>query len=142
MLNKEEKDKAETVAAWLFGYGYNDVYPRFYYYAVLDPSYKAKAINSKVDLNGNNLFTCFILSHFDSARDSTWFAKSMMYYEQFKTADGRFIFPKTMIAEQKDGDHMNIGESKRDKYTEILSTYWMERILNNCEGGLYNGEHS
>ena len=134
-LDKEEKDKAEMVVAWLFDDGYSEVYPRFYYYAPLDPSYKAKAINGKVDLSGYNLFTCFILSHFESARASAWFADNMMNFEQYKTTDGRFIFPKPMIAEQKDGAHMNVGESKRDKrYAEILSTYWMERILQNCEG--------
>lgn len=135
-LNQEEKSKVETVATWLFGDGYSEVYPRFYYYAPLDPSYKAKAINAKLDLGGYNLFTCFILSHFEAARGSAWFTDNMMTYEQYKTADGRFTFPKTMIAEQKDGEHMNVGQSKRDKrYAEILSTYWMERILNNCEGG-------
>lgn len=42
-------------------------------------------------------------------------AVRIMYYEHYKTADGRFVFQKAMIAEQKDGEHMNIGESKRDK---------------------------
>ena len=133
-LTQEEKDKAETVTAWLFGDGYNDVYYRFYYYAPLDPSYKAKAINGKVDLGGYSLFTCFILSHFEAGRSSAWFLNNIMTYEQYKTEEGRFIFPKNMIAEQKGGEHMNVGESKWDKrYAEILSTYWMERILNNRE---------
>lgn len=137
-LNKEEKVKAETIAAWLFGDGYGEIYPRFYYYAPLDPSYKAKAINSKVDLNGCNLFHCFILSHFDLVKNSVWFTERLRSFEQYKTVDGRFIFPKAMIAEQKDGDHMNVGEWKRDKrYTEILSTYWMERIFINCRGGVH-----
>ena len=57
-----------------------------------------------------------------------------MYYEQYKTPDGRYVFPKAMIAEQNDGEHMNVGENKRDKrYTEMLSTYWLERISENCE---------
>ena len=42
-----------------------------------------------------------------------------------------------MIAEKKDayvhnGGHMNAGENKKSKnYAEIISTYWMERILAN-----------
>lgn len=129
-LSQDEKAKAETVTEWLFGDGYAQVHHRLYYYAPLDPSYKAKAINAKVDLSGCNLFTCFILSHFEVARNSVWFADAMMTYEQYRTADGHFVFPKTMIVEQKDGEHMNVGESKRDKrYAEIISTYWMERIL-------------
>jgi len=42
-----------------------------------------------------------------------------------------------MIAEHRDrcvynGGHMNIGEARRHKdYVEIISTYWMERILSN-----------
>lgn len=134
-LSQVEKDKAETIAAWLFGDGYREVYPRFYYYAPLDPSYKAKAINAKMDLGGYNLFTCFILSHFEAARSSAWFTDNLMYYKQYKTANGRFVFPKFMIAEQKDGEHMNVGQLKRDKrYAEILSTYWMERISSHFEG--------
>ncbi|HCS72530.1 MAG TPA: hypothetical protein DIW17_01460 [Clostridiales bacterium] len=150
-LGKGEKGKAETIAEWLLDEKYSKVFPRFYYYAPLNPSYKAKAINSKVDLNSCNLFTCFILSHFESVRSSVWFVDSMRTFEQYKTIDGRFVFPKTMISEQKDGDHMNVGESKRNKrYAEILSTYWMERILTNIsnkswkrcvnkENGRYNG---
>jgi hypothetical protein len=127
-LSKEEKDKAETIAAWLFGDGYSTVYPRFYYYAPQDQSYKAKAVNGKVLLD-NNLFTCFIISHFKAAQNSAWFTDSMAYFEQYKTANGRFVFPKEMIAEQKDGQHMNVGEQRKNKlYSEILSTYWIERI--------------
>lgn len=133
-LEIEEKDKAETITAWLFGEGYSKVYPRFYYYAPLDPSYKAKAINGKVDLGAYNLFTCFILSHFKTARASAWFADSIQTYEQDRTDNGRFILPRTLLAERKDGEHLNVGESNRNKqYAEILSTYWMERILTNNE---------
>ena len=130
-LSQEEKNKAEVISTWLFGNGYSEVYPRFYYYAPLDLSYKAKAINGKVRLD-DNLFTCFILSHFAAARGSSWFSDRMMLLEKHKTEDGRFIFQKDMIAEQKDGQHMNVGEQKRNRqYAEILSTYWAERILNN-----------
>ncbi|MDR1533204.1 MAG: hypothetical protein LBS62_13665 [Clostridiales bacterium] len=138
-LGREDKAKAETVAEWLFGQGYEGVYPRFYYYAPHDPSYKAKAVNAKVDLSGNNLFACFILSHFEAARSSDWFAGLMTVCGTYKTPEGRFVFPKQMIAEKKDGEHMNVGEAKRDKlYAEIISTYWMERILSNCQEVSYD----
>ena len=132
-LDKGDKDKADTIAEWLFGEGYEEVYPRFYYYVPFDPSYRSKAINGKVDLNKPDLYTCFILSHFSAVRASVWFADRLMFFDQYKTIDGRYIFPKTMIAERKDGEHMNVGESLRDRSSaEILSTYWIERILDNC----------
>jgi len=140
------RDKVETTIRWLFGEGYSQINGNLYYYAPDDPRYKAKSINSKVflyDFDKPNpdpgeeralLFHCFILSHFQEARNSVWFSRALSHLDRFKTEAGRYIFPKTMIAEQCDvgithGGHMNVGESKMNKtYAEIISTYWMERI--------------
>jgi hypothetical protein len=146
-FSEAEKQKAETAVSWIFGKDYAKVHNRLYYYAPDDPSYKAKAFNSKVVLPDCNsaqpkdmpylLFLCFILSHFETSRKSEWFAGAVHFLEQFRTQDGRYIFPKEIISEQKDryvhdGGHMNVGESKKNKnYAEIISTYWMERIFEN-----------
>jgi hypothetical protein len=135
-LSDNDKCKAETIAEWLFSDGYRDVPRRFYYYAPLDPAYKAKSIYAKIELSDFNLFDCYILSHFKAAQNSAWFIDAMLEYEQYKTSNGRYVFPKIMITEQKDSEHMNVGENKRSKlYSEIVSTYWVTRIMANGNTG-------
>ncbi|MDR0287368.1 MAG: hypothetical protein LBI03_06675 [Clostridiales bacterium] len=144
-FDDDTKEKVETTIRWIFGDGYSRIHNRLYYYAPDDPSYKSKAINNKVFLLDFNsaqlrdmqslLFYCYIFSHFKEARKSEWFSKALNYMERYKLETGRYFFPKEMIKEEKDryvfdGGHMNVGESKRAKnYAEIISTYWMERIV-------------
>ncbi|MDE6745176.1 MAG: hypothetical protein K2J72_00915, partial [Oscillospiraceae bacterium] len=79
-------------------------------------------------------FTVFVLSHFKAAGKSEWFSLALQYLDQYKNKNGRYKFPTRMITEKADsyvifGGHMNVGENKRSKlYSEIISTYWMERI--------------
>ena len=95
-----------------------------------------KAAFDKVEL-GSLLFNLFILSHFETAKSSEWFCLALDYLNQYKNENGRYSFPAHFIAEKKDsyvifGGHMNVGEIKRNKlYNEIISTYWMERIMQN-----------
>ncbi|MEG0766998.1 MAG: hypothetical protein RR482_04715 [Clostridia bacterium] len=127
-LSPDEQQKAETIVQWLFGNGYEEVYPRFYYHAPHNPSYKAKAINGKVDISGSSLFLCFILSHYASARHATWFSNALSTFQSYQTKEGRFRFPPAMLGGRK--GEANVGEPKGKKQSsEILSTYWMERIL-------------
>jgi|GEM_PF-602729 len=147
-FDSEAKGMVETIVRWLFGEGYAGINERLYYYAADDPCYQSKAINSKVRLPDLRtisqadaatrqalLYLCFVLSHFATARE--WVLKAVLYFEQYKTEMGRYIFPKEMIAEKKDcyvvnGGHMNVGEDKRNRnYAEIISTYWMDRIFAN-----------
>ena len=147
-LDHAMKEKVETTVRWLFGDQYEQIHDRLYYYAPADPSYKSKAINSKVLLPNwriapqtdmralqSLLFLCFVLSHFESAR--AWVSEAIAYLGQYKTEANRYIFPTAMITEKKDayvigGGHMNVGEKKNHaKYAEIISTYWMERIIDN-----------
>lgn len=149
-LDEDSKDRIETIVNWIFGGDYGKIHGNLYYYVPLDPSYKAKSINSKVILPvldcGKTdkgelprlIFLCFILSHFKSALRSEWFLSAVKYLSQYKTITGRYIFPSNLIMEQTDsyvtsGRHMNVGEFKNCKnYFEIISTYWMEKIAVNC----------
>lgn len=146
-FDEETRTKAETTIKWIFGDGYSSVHGQLYYYAPDDPSYKSKGINSKIHLHDFSqpepkdmqslLFHCFLFSHFQEAKKSKWFSDALTYLNNYKTESGCYIFPKEMITEQKDsyvtgGGHMNPGESKKNKkYAEILSTFWMEKILAN-----------
>jgi hypothetical protein len=145
-FDDETKEKVETTVRWIFGEDYSQI-RGLYFYAPQDPSYKAKSIDHKIILADFDapviqpenmkplLFQCYIFSHFAEARKSDWFSKAIDYLEEFKTDSGRYLFPKELITEQKDnyvhsGGHMNAGESKKNKnYAEILSTYYMEKIL-------------
>ena len=145
----EEKEKAETVAAWLFGGGYSGVIRRYGYFYVPGGSYNAKAVifklhlpdfhNMEADGGGYDslVFNAFVLSHFKSAREADWFSSALRYLEQYRNENGRYRFPPRMIAERPDsyvifGGHMNAGENRKSKlYGEILSTYWMERTYRN-----------
>jgi hypothetical protein len=121
----------------------NIIIGNYYFYAPRDPSYKTKSLAHRVvlpdtsveDANpGNLLFMCFIFSHFEEARGSAWFANTLSYLNSYKTVDGRYAFPPKLIPEQKDGPRMNPGEQRKNPlYAEIVSTYWMERIHNNCD---------
>jgi len=149
---QEMKKKINAVIKWIFNDQYSLLNNNLYYYAQDDPSYKSKGINNKVilcDVEKANfspreaaalLFQCFIFSRFEEAQSSRWFSKALDYLNGYKTETGRYLFPKEMLTEQKDsyvwnGGHMNAGESKKNKkYREILSTYWMERIVENIGG--------
>ena len=148
-LDKVKKDKVDKTVAWILDAQYMMFNPRYGYFYVPGGSYNVKAVISKihlVDLNkmaiyngdlGSLIFTYFILSHFKSAKESEWFRMATAYLENYKTSEGRFIFPKYMIIEKPDsyvisGGHMNIGENKKSKkYSEIISTYWMDKIKEN-----------
>ena len=148
-LDKENKQKIETIIEWILDERYDDIINNYGYFYFPNESYNAKAILFKIYLpklinlykrdQRGLLFTCLILSYFKSSRNSKWFQSAMQYFDQFKTVDNRYFFPKHMITEKTDyyligGGHMNIGEDKRSKlYSEIISTYWIERISKNLE---------
>ena len=137
-LPQDMRDKIEVINEWIFDENYSQVNNSLCYYAADDPSYKSKAINTKIMLpdidSPNILYMLFILSHFETAKKSAWFTQMMNHLDNYRTLDDRYKFPKEMLAEKKDayvtsGGHMNVGESKRNRlYSEILSTYWMDKI--------------
>jgi len=153
-FDRETKERVETTVKWIFDERYASINNSLYYYAPDDPRYKTKHINGKVplfDFDDPNpdpgdvqsiVYRCFIYSHFREARKSKWFARALAYLDGYKQPTGRYIFPKGMTVEKADcyvhgGGHMNVGESKKTKnYAEIISTYWMERILSNLEGSI------
>jgi len=152
-LDKIKKDKIESIVAWIFDSKYMELERRYGYFFVPGGAYNVKAIISKLHLIDFNkmtfdkgdlaslIFTCYILSHFKSAKESGWFKMAMMYMENNRTIENRYNFQKNMIIEKPDcyvigGGHMNIGENKKSKnYCEIISTYWMNRIKENIEYG-------
>lgn len=148
-LADDEKDKVEMIVTWLFGEGCGNIARRYGYFYIPGGQYSAKAVIFKpylpdfrnMDFDKGDLtplvFTLFVLSHFRAARESEWFSLALHYLEQYKNENGRFVFPPYLITEKPDsyvisGGHMNIGEDKRSKrYSEIISSYWMERIYQN-----------
>ena len=150
-LSEDEKNKVETITGWLFGEGYDKIIRRYGYFYAPGGSYSAKAVTFKLhlpELYGNVLdnnelasliINAFILSHFETARSSAWFASALAFLERYKNENGRYNFPPGMITEKPDsyvifGGHMNPGENKKSKlYNEIVSTYWAERIRRNIE---------
>jgi len=148
-LDADMKNRVETIVEWIFDSKYMDISRRYGYFYVPGGSYNVKSIIYKMhlpnfkdmmfdesDLSGL-ILTCFILSHFATARNSEWFQLAIKYLKNYKTLNNRYIFPRHMITEKPDnyvigGGHMNIGENKKSKlYAEIVSTYWMYRIQSN-----------
>jgi hypothetical protein len=146
-LDKENRQKIETVVQWIFNERHDEIIGNYGYFYFPDELYNAKAVLFKVYLphlicidkraQRGLLFTCAVLSYFTSAENSKWFQQAMQYLNQFKTSDNRYCFPRHMVSEKPNcyligGGHMNVGEDKKSKlYTEIISTYWMEKIKNN-----------
>lgn len=148
-LSDDDKSKVEAITGWLFNKDYKKIIRRYGYFYVPGGSYSAKAVIFKLHLldfcdmifdKGDMIsfvFTVFVLSHFKTARESEWFLSAIQYLDQYKNENGHYKFPSNMITEKPDsyvifGGHMNIGENKRSKlYSEIISTYWMERIYEN-----------
>ena len=148
-MTKDEQQKVETIVEWFFKVEYKKIIRRYGYFYVPGGSYNAKAVIFKLHLPdfekaafdkvelGSLLFNLFILSHFEAAKSSEWFCLALDYLNQYKNENGRYSFPSHFITEKKDsyvifGGHMNVGEIKRNKlYNEIISTYWMERIMQN-----------
>jgi len=139
-LSDEDKSKVEMIVGWIFHEGYQSLGRRYGYFYVPGGSYSAKAIIFKVNLadaddDASLLFDCFVLSRFQTARESGWFKAAMAYLEGFRSETGRSVFPARMLTEKPDsfvifGGHMNVGENRRGKlYKEIISTYWMDRIF-------------
>ncbi|MDL2234343.1 hypothetical protein LJC63_12315 [Ruminococcaceae bacterium OttesenSCG-928-L11] len=148
-LSEENKVKVNSVVEWVFDEQYKNISRRYGYFYVPGGTYNVKAVIFKMhlvdfknmifdksDISGL-IYTCFVLSHFDSAKSSEWFNLAMVHLNNYKSLDNHYIFPGYMINEKKDsyvinGEHMNIGENRRSKqYSEIVSTYWMERIYRN-----------
>ena len=150
-LDAEAKKKVETIVEWLFGEEYININHRYGYFYVPGGSYNTKAVIFKLHLLDFHemtfdkgdlvslVFNVFVLSHFKAARDSEWFSLAMQYLDQYKNENGHYKFPSYLITEKPDsyvifGGHMNVGENKKSKlYGEILSIYWMERILSNLK---------
>jgi hypothetical protein len=150
-LSHEEKEKAETIVKWLFDEEYSGINRRYGYFYAPGSSYSTKAVIFKLHLLDfmnmvfdkgdlvSLVFNTFVLSHFKAARESVWFSMVLRYLDQYKNENGRYIFPPHLITEKPDsyvifGGHMNVGENKKSKlYGEILSTYWMERIMMNMD---------
>ena len=148
-LTKVEQQKVETIVEWFFEPQYKNIIRRYGYFYVPGGSYCTKAVIFKLHLLDFDdstlskgeltslLFNVFVFSHFKSAKSSQWFTLALRYLNQYKNKNGRYNFPSYLITEKKDsyvifGGHMNVGEVKKNKlYKEIISTYWMERILQN-----------
>lgn len=151
-LSEDDRSRVETIVQWFFGDGYGGIIRRYGYFYVPGGSYSTKAVIFKLHLPDlqnaeldkadlvSLLFNVFVLSHFKSARESSWFSYALDYLEPYKTPSGRYCFPSHMITEKPDsyvimGGHMNVGENRRNKlYKEIISTYWMTRIFKNIRG--------
>jgi|GEM_PF-6984389 len=81
-IDTELKDKIETIAEWIFDERYMSISRRYGYFYATGGSYSVKAIIFKMHLINfkdilftnsdfnSLLFTCYILSHFNSARKS------------------------------------------------------------------------
>lgn len=148
-LTAEEREKVDTIAEWLFDEDYNSIIRRYGYFYVPGGSYNTKAVIFKLHLLDfrnmtfdkgdlvSPVFNIFVLSHFSIARKSEWFSPALMYLNQHKNENERYCFPSYLITEKPDsyaifGGHMNVGENKKSKlYSEIISTYWMEKIYQN-----------
>ena len=148
--SQAQRDKIETIVEWVYGDEYAQLHGNYYYYVPTDPRYKSKSINGKLHLmdfdreplDKNSLhgllFTCFVLSHFKASWDARWFNRALDFLNQYRTQEGHYRFPPDLIPEKKDTyayNRLNVGEEmKSRRRPEILSTYWMERILANlCE---------
>lgn len=151
-LSEADRSKVEVVVQWLFQDGYHNIIRRYGYFFAPGGSYSTKAVIFKMHLPDFNamsekcdaaldkadlaslVFNLYVLSHFKSARESSWFSLAIKFLEQYKCPSGCYCFPPYMIMEKPDsyvifGGHMNVGENKKCKlYHEIISTYWMERI--------------
>lgn len=148
-LSNEDQAKIETIVQWFFGEGYKNIIRRYGYFYAPGGSYNSKAIIFKLHLLNfedmtfdkgdltSLLFNVYILSFFKSARESLWFSLAMNYLNQYEKDNEIYKFPSYMITEKSDsyvifGGHMNVGENKKSKlYSEIISTYWISKILQN-----------
>lgn len=148
-LTAGDRNKVEIISEWLFSEGFGGINRRYGYFYAPGGSYNTKAIIFKpylLDFQNMTfdkgdlvslLFTVFVLSHFKSARESSWFSLALTYLDQYKNESGRYNFPSHLIVEKPDsfvihGGHMNVGENRKLKlYCEIISTYWVERIRMN-----------
>lgn len=110
-LDCDLKNKVENIVEWVFDSRYGDIINGYGYFYAPHGSYKAKAIIFKMHLpdfkhmtfNDSDLssliLTCFVLSHFEAARDSEWFQLAMEYLDGYKTSNNRYVFPRHMIAD-------------------------------------------
>jgi|LSQX01.1.fsa_nt_gb hypothetical protein len=144
-------DKVNVILDWIFDDRYKDISDRYGYFYIPWGSYATKAIcwkfrmpdvlimdESAKSLN-SLLHSTYIMSFFENSKSSDWFNAALTYLNSFKTESERYIFPRDMLQEKKDGywifgSHMGMGEDRKIKsFIEIESTYWMEKILDNIK---------
>jgi hypothetical protein len=81
----------------------------------------------------------YLMSHFPSARQSSWFTTCMENLEDYKTDKGTYILPKSCLLERPSGywvlgAYMGLGENRRiKKWAELESTFWMMKIKREVE---------
>lgn len=90
------------------------------------------AIHGSHDYRMENILgKCWILG---LSKSLAWFTMALKDLSRYKNENGRYQFPPHMVTEKPDsyvifGGHMNAGENKKAKlYSEMISTYWMERV--------------
>jgi len=78
---------------------------------------------------------CWQMAHFPSARNHSWFRKSINHLNSFITDRGTYIFPSIYLNEISDGGkwiyglHMGLGENRHSaNWRELESTFWMMAI--------------
>lgn len=136
----ETQDKIDNIMTYIlspdyekvvFGYGIIYIHPNRYYSMGWDC--KKPFIDNYI-----NLHRLLLYSYFPTVVKSKWFHNTMEFLEQYKTAQGTYIFPKEYLIEKDSnwvlGSHMSLAESRRTmQYIEVESTFYMlclqERIV-------------
>jgi hypothetical protein len=73
-------------------------------------------------------------SRIKAARESAWFREAVEELEKYRSAEGRYLFPASLLKEREGyhlyaGCHMGLGEERRRGLgLELESTFWMMRI--------------
>ena len=86
------------------------------------------------------------LAHFEAARRHPWIKANLEHLEQFKTADGTYLFPRDYLPEKPaaywvTGGKMALeGNPRNKKAIEIESTFRMVKIKKSF--GAEPNEHS
>ena len=149
-FNEETKKKVDTIVEWIFDEKYQSIPVQYGYFWIPGGSYSSKNVCWKLTLpSANNqmgrnrrgyqtlIQKVLLLSHFPKCYKFKWIKNAVSYLETFKTENERYLFPKELLVERKDGywifgAHMGMAENRRQKkWREIESTYWMERIKQN-----------
>lgn len=139
-LSQDYKNKIDEIVTYVMDAnfqqiadGYGILSDKKNYWAL---GWDPKPTNLKKEYNCNPLLLKMeLLSNFEVAVKTEWFTQTLKEIEKYKDDNGLYHYPKNYLSEKDScwilGNHMSVGENRRNKKSLILEGTFRTLIIKN-----------